>query len=93
MTVELISTLLSFAERAGRLARAIRENPLLFSLLVQEKDDDEKNKKFAQDFKTLADVLIQESLKHYVSLSVSFKISFTYLYLLIFSSIVCRVVF
>uniref|UniRef100_A0A0P4W3X4 inositol-1,4-bisphosphate 1-phosphatase n=1 Tax=Scylla olivacea TaxID=85551 RepID=A0A0P4W3X4_SCYOL len=64
---ELIKTLLSFSERAGEIARAIRQEPKLFSLLVEEKGEGEKNQRFAHDFKTLADVLIQEALRHHVA--------------------------
>ena len=38
----------------------------MFQLLVEEKTGGEKNAKFEQDFKTLADVLIQETVKHEV---------------------------
>ncbi|KAH0629160.1 hypothetical protein JD844_011023 [Phrynosoma platyrhinos] len=41
-----------------------RQEEALFSLLIEEKRGAEKNKKFVQDFKTLADVLIQEVIKH-----------------------------
>ncbi|XP_071550255.1 inositol polyphosphate 1-phosphatase isoform X2 [Panulirus ornatus] len=63
---ELIKTLLSFSERAGEIARSIRREPKLFSLLVEEKGESEKNQRFTHDFKTLADVLIQEALRHHV---------------------------
>ncbi|KAB7499176.1 Inositol polyphosphate 1-phosphatase [Armadillidium nasatum] len=66
--MNFLQTLLNFSERAAKLARAIRQDPRLFSLLVEEKGELEKNKRFSQDFKTLADVLIQESLKYYVAL-------------------------
>ena len=38
----------------------------MFQLLVEEKTGTEKNTKFEQDFKTLADVLIQETVRHEV---------------------------
>ena len=38
----------------------------MFQLLVEEKTGAEKNAKFEQDFKTLADVLIQETVRHEV---------------------------
>ena len=38
----------------------------MFELLVEEKTGAEKNAKFDQDFKTLADVLIQETVKNEV---------------------------
>ncbi|CAL4091665.1 unnamed protein product, partial [Meganyctiphanes norvegica] len=63
---ELFRTLINFSERAGEIARSIRKEPTLFSLLVEEKGEEEKNIKFAQDFKTLSDVLIQEALRHHI---------------------------
>lgn len=70
---ELIKTLLSFSEQAGEIARAVRQEPQLFSLLVEEKGEEEKNQRFTHDFKTLADVLIQEALRHCVAQAVSGK--------------------
>ncbi|KAK4289633.1 hypothetical protein Pmani_037413 [Petrolisthes manimaculis] len=64
---ELIKTLLSFSEQAGEIARAVRQEPQLFSLLVEEKGEEEKNQRFTHDFKTLADVLIQEALRYCVA--------------------------
>ena len=43
-----------------------RQEEALFQLLVEEKTGSEKNAKFDQDFKTLADVLIQETVKNEV---------------------------
>ena len=43
-----------------------RREEALFQLLVEEKTGSEKNAKFDQDFKTLADVLIQETVKNEV---------------------------
>ncbi|KAK8735938.1 hypothetical protein OTU49_005131, partial [Cherax quadricarinatus] len=63
---ELIKILLNFSERAGEIARSIRQEPKLFTLLVEEKGENEKNQRFTHDFKTLADVLIQESLRHHL---------------------------
>lgn len=51
------------SERAARVARACREDPLLLRLLVQKKGKGEANPRFVEDFKTLADVLIQEMVK------------------------------
>jgi len=53
--------------KANNIAVACREQPELLSLLTQEKSGDDKNAKFAQDFKTLADVLIQEAVKYELS--------------------------
>eukprot|EP01137_Pigoraptor_chileana_P021485 Opistho-2@85282 len=60
---ELIERTLNVAEKAARIARACRSDPCLFSLLVQEKKGSDANKRFVQDFKTLADVLIQETVR------------------------------
>ena len=68
---ELLQILLSFSERAGEIARSIRREPKLFALLVEEKGEAEKNQRFAHDFKTLADVLIQEALRHHIKTLVS----------------------
>ncbi|ALC46560.1 Ipp [Drosophila busckii] len=62
----LLLTLINCAEKASNIARVCRSNEKLLSLLVQEKSGAEKNQRFDQDFKTLADVLIQETIKHEV---------------------------
>ena len=62
----LVVRLLEAAERAANIARACRAEKVLFDLLVEEKTGREKNQRFVQDFKTLADVLIQETVKHYL---------------------------
>ncbi|XP_003701005.1 inositol polyphosphate 1-phosphatase [Megachile rotundata] len=64
----LLSVLLRVSEKAANIARACRYNDALFKLLVQEKSEEEKNPRFFQDFKTLADVLIQETIKHDIAL-------------------------
>lgn len=51
------------SEKAANIARACRQQEALFQLLIEEKRGGEKNKKFAVDFKTLADVLVQEVIK------------------------------
>ncbi|KAG9462304.1 hypothetical protein GDO78_014412 [Eleutherodactylus coqui] len=61
---ELLQELLRASEKAARIARACRQEEALFQLLIEEKKEDEKNKKFLTDFKTLADVLVQEVIKH-----------------------------
>ncbi|KAG7190630.1 hypothetical protein KM043_006713 [Ampulex compressa] len=60
----LLSILLKASEKAANIARTCRKNEALFSMLVQEKSAEEKNPRFFQDFKTLADVLIQETIRH-----------------------------
>ncbi|XP_060620098.2 inositol polyphosphate 1-phosphatase [Anolis sagrei] len=60
----LLRSLLAASEKAAHIAQLCRQEEALFSLLIEEKRGAEKNKKFLQDFKTLADVLIQEVIKH-----------------------------
>nr|KAG5707649.1 hypothetical protein BaRGS_031031 [Batillaria attramentaria] len=50
--------------KARDVARIIRSEHALLDLLVEEKKGAEKNKRFKQDFKTLADVLIQQMVSH-----------------------------
>ena len=63
-TKELLSAIISASEKAANIARVCRKNQELFNLLIQEKTGSEKNERFVNDFKTLADVLIQETIKH-----------------------------
>lgn len=67
----LLSILLKVSEKAANIARTCRQNDALFKLLVQEKSEEEKNPRFCQDFKTLADVLIQETIRHDIEVEVS----------------------
>ncbi|XP_011313676.1 inositol polyphosphate 1-phosphatase [Fopius arisanus] len=64
----LLGTLLKTSEKAANIARVCRQNEALFQLLIQEKSEEEKNPRFFHDFKTLADVLIQETIKHDIGL-------------------------
>lgn len=61
---EFIRVLLTASERAANIARSIRAEEDLFKLLIEEKESLKKNGKVVRDFKTLADVLIQESVRH-----------------------------
>ncbi|KAI7789820.1 inositol polyphosphate 1-phosphatase [Triplophysa rosa] len=61
---ELLRLLLDVSEKAANVARVCRQEAALFELLVQEKKGADKNKKFLKDFKTLADVIIQEMIRH-----------------------------
>lgn len=61
---DLLKLLLRVAEKAANVARVCRQEAPLFQLLIQEKTGKDKNKKFVQDFKTLADVVIQEMIRH-----------------------------
>ena len=60
---DLLHLLLSVSERAANIARFVREEKELFGILVEEKESD----KFQHDYKTLADVLIQATVKYYIS--------------------------
>ncbi|KAJ8942293.1 hypothetical protein NQ318_005611 [Aromia moschata] len=62
--MELLKALIIVSEKAANIARVCRQNEHLFELLVQKKKVDEANPRFVEDFKTLADVLIQEMVKH-----------------------------
>ncbi|KAH8278487.1 hypothetical protein KR018_004072, partial [Drosophila ironensis] len=62
----LLRVLINCAEKAANIARTCRSNEQLLGLLVQEKSGAEANERFEHDFKTLADVLIQETIKHEV---------------------------
>lgn len=56
------------SEKAANVARVCRSNEHLFSLLVEEKRGAAANSaRFVKDFKTLADVLIQEMVRHDVA--------------------------
>lgn len=66
MSKNLLKSLINVAERAANIARACRSNEELLALLIQEKSEDEANPRFVHDFKTLADVLIQETVRHYI---------------------------
>lgn len=61
---EFLTALVKVSEKSANIARGCKQEEALFQLLVQEKLGDEKNKKFVNDFKTLADVLVQEVIKH-----------------------------
>jgi len=59
------------SEAAASVARRCRSNPRLLSMLVQEKCDAEANRgRFAHDFKTLADVLVQHVVAKRIGLQV-----------------------
>ena len=60
----LLQALVGASEKAAHIARLCRQEEPLFQLLVAEKTGADRNRRFLQDFKTLADVLIQEVIKH-----------------------------
>ncbi|EDW68366.1 inositol polyphosphate 1-phosphatase [Drosophila virilis] len=64
--INLLRVLINCAEKAANIARVCRSNDELLALLVQEKTGAEANQRFEHDFKTLADVLIQETIRHEV---------------------------
>jgi len=64
---------LRVSEKAASIARIVRSEESLFELLVQEKKGGQSNKKFVPDFKTLADVLVQETVRHDLGKKVSLK--------------------
>ncbi|KAG5453737.1 Inositol polyphosphate 1-phosphatase [Clonorchis sinensis] len=60
----LIETLVLCSEKAADIARLIRTQYALFPTLIQHKSHKESGKNFAADVMTLADVLIQQSIRH-----------------------------
>ncbi|RUS78447.1 hypothetical protein EGW08_013793 [Elysia chlorotica] len=63
----LMQLFLEVAAKATEIATVIRKEKTLLDLLIEEKPDVKKNHQYFQDFKTLADVLIQETVHHFVS--------------------------
>lgn len=61
---DFLTVLLNASEKAARISRTCRSNKCLFQLLIEEKTGDDKNERFFQDFKTLADVVIQQSVQY-----------------------------
>lgn len=71
MSPNIVNCLVNVSEKAANIARLMRQHDYLFSLLVQEKSIDESNsERFVHDYKTLADVLIQETIRHDIGVSV-----------------------
>lgn len=60
---DLLHCLLECSEKASRIARTFRRQDDLFGLLVEEKAEIQKSRMVIHDFKTLADVLVQETIK------------------------------
>ena len=71
---EVIRSLLIVSEKAAHVARTFRQNDCLLALLIQEKGDREKNPRYTNDFKTLADVLIQEVIRYVLENKVTFRL-------------------
>ncbi|XP_055328850.1 inositol polyphosphate 1-phosphatase-like isoform X2 [Paramacrobiotus metropolitanus] len=61
---QVLQSLLRLSERAANIARAVRSHSDLFDVLIQEKEFDKRRQK--PDYKTLADVTIQESIRHFL---------------------------
>lgn len=68
----LLRSLINATEKSCNIARKCRSD--LLYLLVQEKTGGEANARFEHDFKTLADVLIQETIKNDVGKEVRTQI-------------------
>lgn len=71
MEGNLLKEIISISETAANIARICRKDEHLLRLLTQEKNEEKKNQRFLTDFKTLADVLIQEVVKFHLSSRVS----------------------
>jgi hypothetical protein len=64
---ELVEVLVQASEKAGKIARECRRDTDTLALLTEKKKDLDKGKHHAlTDFKTLADVLIQEMVKQHL---------------------------
>lgn len=72
MAKNILEALINVSEKAANIARSFRQDEHLFQMLVQEKNADEANPRFVHDYKTLADVLIQEVILHDIGSAVSF---------------------
>lgn len=64
MAKNILEALINVSEKAANIARAFRKHEHLFELLVQEKSIEEANTRFVRDYKTLADVLIQQTIRY-----------------------------
>lgn len=68
---ELLAELIAISEKSAQISRLCRINSSdLFNILIQEKSNESKNPRFLHDFKTFADVLIQEVAKYWLELKV-----------------------
>ena len=68
----LLEALINVAEKGANIARIIRSESSLLELLVEEKKGEQKNDRFLKDFKTLADVLVQEVVRYDLKKQVRF---------------------
>lgn len=67
---DLLAETLNISERSAAISRLCRSDGF-FDMLIQEKTSEGKNPRFVHDFKTFADVLIQEVAKYYLERKVS----------------------
>lgn len=70
--------LIHVSEKAANIARVFRHNENLLNLLTEVKSDEEANPRFVKDYKTLADVLIQETIRHEIGKLVRTTLIFFY---------------
>ncbi|KAK2705944.1 inositol polyphosphate 1-phosphatase-like [Artemia franciscana] len=63
---DFLNVLIECSERAARISRRCRLDGSLFPLLVEEKEGSDR---FVQDFKTFADVLVQQTIKFHIEKS------------------------
>lgn len=74
----LLTELISISEKSALISRLCRLNSTgdddLFNILIQEKSNESKNDRFLHDFKTFADVLIQEMAKYILETKVRIHI-------------------
>ena len=68
---DVVCVMSKASEKAARLARCCRSDDILLRMLVNQKKDKNVNGIQFQDFKTLADVLIQEAIKFEIAEAVS----------------------
>lgn len=71
MVKNIMEALIHVSEKAANIARLCRQNEQLLNLLTEQKSEEESNPRFVKDFKTLADVLIQETIRHEIGSLVS----------------------
>lgn len=87
MVKNILQALIFVSEKAANIARLCRQNEHLSSLLIQEKSIDEANPRFVHDFKTIADVLIQATVKYDIgNLVITIFSSFSFVISLIYST-------
>lgn len=65
--VEVLKALIYASERAANIARSCCNDSMSETLLIAEKGEGEANARFDKDFKTIADVLAQESARSEVA--------------------------